>query len=384
MKTKLLILVVASLWMNSCDTNNEDVIIEPPTPEEPTELTFIDAFPDIVFNQPIDIQFSPDDTNRLFVVEKKGKIVVFENDISTIGSDFLNIESQVDSGGEQGLLGLAFHPDFENNNVFYVYYNPSADVSRISRFEVSSGNIDEANISSESVILEFFQDATNHNGGQLAFGADGYLYISSGDGGPQVNGQDLTTLTGNILRIDVDSSGGGLNYGIPTDNPFINDNNARDEIYAYGLRNPWRMSFDRMTNKLWLGDVGSGFIEEVNIIDIGKNYGWSTYEGTMCRFGPCDASDDVVFPVFEYERNPSGSAVTGGYVYRGSLNSELTNKYVYGDFVEGKIWILDISTFENELLFDTNYRISCFGIDKDNELYFADFSGGKIYKFDRD
>ncbi len=368
-------LLFGLLMLLAC--NSDEVVVV-----DNTVLTISNPFPDLTFILPVDLQSPSDGSNRLFVVERRGAILVFENSELAQSSVFLIIDNVSSAAGEQGLLGLAFHPNFESNRYFYINYNPNPSTTRISRFEVSNSDPNVADPDSELILLSFFQNQGNHNGGQLAFGADGYLYVSSGDGGLSVNGQDLSTLTGNILRIDVDNPTMGLNYGIPNDNPFVNDVNASDEIYAYGLRNPWRMSFDPITNTLWAGDVGSSTFEEINIIENGGNYGWDDYEGSNCRFPPC-ANQNVIAPFFEYPHGPNSTAITGGYVYRGTLNQELFGKYIYGDFGMGQIWAIDTDTAENELLFDTEMLISSFGTDSSNELYFLSYSEGVIYKFTR-
>lgn len=378
MKIKILVLLVLCIGMSACKSDDDANF------ENQDGLILKNPFPNLSFTRPIDIQNAGDGTDRLFVVEKRGVIQVFNNEETAEGNLFLSISGNVNDQGEQGLLGLAFHPNFATNGYFYVYYNPTSNMSRIARFKVSDTDMNVADPNSEFVLLEFFQDATNHNGGQLTFGPDGYLYISSGDGGPSVNAQDLNTLTGNILRIDVDNPDVGLNYGIPSDNPFVNDANARNEIYAYGLRNPWRMSFDRETGLLWAGDVGAGSREEIDIIEKGANYGWDLYEGTICRTNPCDPTG-LTSPIFEYDRDTNGGSVTGGNVYRGNQLSVLAGKYIYGDFVQGKIWALDASTLSNELLFDIGgFTVSAFGVDEQNELYVCNYASGVIYRIEEE
>jgi glucose/arabinose dehydrogenase len=349
------------------------------------------AFPSLNFSRPIDIQNAGDGSNRLFVAEQDGRIWVFPNDSDVKNSTrFLNISSEVSRGGnEEGLLGLAFHPDFASNG--YLYVNHSAGSPRrnvIARYEISEGDPNRADEGSRFVILEFNQPFSNHNGGQLAFGPDGYLYIATGDGGsggdPQGNGQSLTTLLGKILRIDVDKQDPGLNYAIPTDNPFVGSGNARGEIWAYGLRNPWRMSFDPVTGWLWAGDVGQNKYEEIDIIEKGKNYGWKIMEGFHC-FSPssgCDTSG-LALPVVEYGRE-YGVSVTGGHVYRGTQTPELYGAYIYGDFGSGRMWYLRYdgsSDPVNTAFPGSGLSISTFGVDEQGELYFADF-GGAIRRFE--
>jgi hypothetical protein len=338
-----------------------------------------EAFPNLTFKRPVDIQHPADNSNRLFVAEQQGKIWVFENNRDVSASlIFLDITQKVDdSDNEEGLLGLTFHPDFSDNGYFYVNYtasNPSRSV--ISRFKVSDLDSNLADPASEFIILEFNQPFGNHNGGQLAFGpTDGYLYIAIGDGGssgdPDGNAQNLKSLLGSIIRIDVDSTVGEMPYGIPNDNPFYgNTNGYREEIYAYGLRNPWRFSFDPITGWLWAADVGQNQWEEIDIIINGGNYG-----------PPCDTAG-LIMPIWEYDHD-TGRSVTGGFTYRGNELPELSGKYIYADYISGKIWALTYDGENppiNSELLDTNLFISSFGIDQDSELYFCAFDG-KIYKF---
>lgn len=355
------------------------------------------AFPNLSFNRPLDLEYPGDGTNRLFVIEQSGVIWVFQNDSNvTQKKVFLDIQDRVnDSGNEQGLLGLAFHPDYENNGYFYVNYTASnPNRTEIARFSVSPQNPDSADKNSEFQILSFNQPYANHNGGKVAFGpADGYLYIAVGDGGsggdPQCNAQNLHTLLGSILRIDVDTTIGNQHYGIPAENPFAgNAEGYREEIYAFGLRNPWRFSFDPVTNWLWAGDVGQNTYEEVDVISNGGNYGWNIYEGfhcytsaPPCQTQPCDTTG-LKMPVVEYSHS-LGISITGGYVYRGASVPELSGKYIYADYGSGRIWSLEydgVNPPANTLLMDTNLLISSFGVDQNQELYICAFDG-KIYRF---
>ena len=348
------------------------------------------AFPNLSFTRPVDLQHAGDDSNRLFVVEQQGMIRTFINaPETTTASVFLDIRERVrDNGNEEGLLGLAFHPDYANNGYFYVNYTASSPRRTvIARFEASENDPNIADPGSELVILEIEQPYGNHNGGQLAFGPDGYLYIAVGDGGsagdPQNNGQNRSTLLGNILRLDINSASPDRNYGIPPDNPFVGENERiREEIYAYGLRNPWRISFDAVTGELWAGDVGQNQLEEIDIITSGGNYGWKIREADRC-FEPAEdcSTEGLIDPVISYGRSDGGS-VTGGYVYRGSRLPEFAGKYIYADFTSGKIWILGMNgTTINEHmeLADTNLSISSFGVDQENELYICAFDG-RIYR----
>jgi glucose/arabinose dehydrogenase len=355
-----------------------------------TTFTLVEAFPNLYFSNPVDLQTPRDGTNRLFVVEQQGRIIVFENNQNTtVKKVFLDITDRVAWGGEMGLLGLAFHPQFSSNGYFYVNYtanNPRRTI--VSRFHVSPTNPDSADKNSELVLLTFNQPYANHNGGCLSFGPDGYLYIATGDGGsagdPQNNAQNITNLLGKILRIDVNTQQSPLNYSIPPDNPFINspDQNVRKEIYAYGLRNPWRFSFDLLTNKLWCADVGQYDWEEIDLIEKGGNYGWRCYEGNH-PYNLSGCSGNYIFPIYEYS-HIEGISITGGYVYRGNQFPELNGKYIYGDFGTKKIWALsyDGSTASNDLLAICPQAISSFGIDEQNEIYVVGYEG-RIYKFNK-
>ncbi|RIL12509.1 MAG: glucose sorbosone dehydrogenase [Proteobacteria bacterium] len=349
------------------------------------------AFPNISFSKPVDLQDAGDGSGRLFVAEQGGKIYVFVNNPQVQSKTlFLDISSLVETGGqEQGLLGLVFHPDYDSNGFFFVNYSKKGSGDTvISRFKVSTGNSNQADLNSETIILTFEQPFSNHNGGQLAFGPDGFLYIASGDGGsggdPQGNGQKLTTLLGKILRIDVDSASGGENYAIPANNPFRGSTlGRREEIYAYGLRNPWRISFDPQTSRLWAADVGQSAKEEIDIIESGKNYGWNLMEGFSCY--PPSATNcqnpELTLPIHDYPP-AQGRSVTGGYVYRGSRLPALIGKYIYGDFVSGRIWAISYngSQATNSELLDSDLLISSFGIDAAKELYLLSFTDGAIYR----
>lgn len=355
------------------------------------------AFPNLPnFALPLGIENAKDGTNRLFVVEQKGKIYVFENSPSVSTRKlFIDLADKVSQGGgEMGLLGLAFHPNYKNNGYFYVNYTTTQGYPRLtsvtSRFSVSASNKDSAVRSSELVLHTVQQPYDNHNGGCIKFGPDGYLYISYGDGGsggdPQNRAQNLDSLLGKILRLDVDNTSGGNNYAIPASNPFASHpNNNRKQVFAYGLRNVWRMSFDAVTGKLWGGDVGQGKWEEIDIIESGKHYGWKTLEGKHC-YSPssgCDSSNKVM-PVIEYEHINGDLSVTGGYVYRGSLNPGLYGKYLYGDYGTGRIWMADEAnpTPTNQLLIETvnpKRLLSTFGVDENDEIYFTAFYPGRLW-----
>lgn len=320
---------------------------------------------------------------RLFIVEQGGTIRIVENNI-LLQQPFLDITDLTRSGGERGLLGLAFHPDYKTNGYFFVNYTDTSGNTQIVRYQVSE-NPNQANPNSAKTILSVQQPYGNHNGGMIAFGADGFLYIGMGDGGssgdPQNHAQNLNSLLGKILRIDVDQ---GDPYSIPSDNPFVIQTNARPEIWSYGWRNPWRFSFDRDTGDLWVGDVGQGAYEEISFQALGEgggNYGWRIMEGKHCYRAQTCARDNFIEPLFEYEHD-LGASVTGGYRYRGQDLAELNNAYVYGDFVSGRIWLASENkgNWNSKELLDTHFNISSFGEDARGELYLLDYKG-VLYKF---
>lgn len=338
------------------------------------------------FAGPVAVTGAGDGSGRLFVVEQQGRIRIVG------GGTFLDISGRVDStSNEQGLLGLAFHPDYSNNGFFYVNYTydppgVNKDVTRVSRFAISAADPDLADPASEAILLEFEQDFSNHNGGDLHFGPDGFLYIATGDGGgagdPNDRAQDLGSLLGKLLRIDVD---GPAPYAVPPGNPFAGVAGVRPEIWAYGLRNPWRFSFDRATGDLFIGDVGQGAVEEVDFqADAstgGENYGWSCMEGDILQnFNPCDGSP-LTLPILVYD-NGADCAVTGGFVYRGRIGG-LHGRYVFGDYCSGKVWTAADSaggwTAQEWGLI--GFGLASFGEDDDGELLVVDRDDGAIYRF---
>ena len=357
-------------------------------PLAPVELE--PAFPGLEFDRMVLLTYPEDGSGRLFVVLQPGRIVVFENDPGVESArTFLDIRERVnDAGNEEGLLGLAFDPAFAENGYFYVNYTASGPRRTVvSRFSVDADDPNRADAGSELVFLEVAQPYRNHNGGHVAFGPDGMLYVGLGDGGssgdPRGNGQDTSTLLGSILRIDVsalDETGG---YTVPPDNPFAGgEGAARPEIWAYGLRNPWRFSFDRETGDLWAADVGQNRYEEIDLVGPGRNYGWNVMEGAHCfRRQGCDTRG-LEFPVAEYGRD-GGCSVTGGHVYRGLRLPTLYGAYLYADFCSGKIWALrhdGTSVTEQMLIADTGLSISSFGEDPSGEVYVLTFEG-TVYRF---
>lgn len=331
------------------------------------------------FSSPLNIQNAGD--NRLFIVEQGGRIKIINADGTVNPTSFLDISGQISSGGERGLLGLAFHPDYANNGYFFVYYTKPNGDSQVSRFTVDGSDPDLADSGSELPLFDITQPFSNHNGGCIAFGPDGYLYIATGDGGsggdPGDRAQNTTLLLGKLLRIDVDNPGGGNNYGIPADNPFAGSSTDAQEIWAYGLRNSWKFSFDRETGDLWIADVGQNAIEEINhepSTTPGLNYGWRCYEGSQ-TFNTTDCPDPstLTFPVAEYPHSV-GSSITGGYVYRGSNYENLIGIYIFADFVSGILGTVDASeTLTN--LGDYGQNWASFGEDVNGEMYLAGFNG---------
>jgi len=323
--------------------------------------------------RPVDIQPANDGSNRLFIIEKTGRIRIYQNG-QLLDAPFLDITDRVNDGGnEMGLLGLAFHPDYEQNGFFYVNYTGDGGNTRISRFQ-ASGNSADSN--SEKVLLVIEQPYQNHNGGALAFGPDGYLYAGLGDGGsggdPHKNGQNTNSLLGKILRLDVNN---GDPYAIAADNPFGN------EVWAYGLRNPWRISFDRSTGDLWIGDVGQNTWEEIDYLpagsESGANFGWSVMEGNHNY--DSEPQSGMYLPVAEYSHAEGGCSVTGGYVYRGTI-PEWNGVYLYGDYCSGKVWALILSDgqWQSQVMFETGVLITSFGQDESGEIYLAS-DNGSIY-----
>ena len=358
-------------------------------------LTLVNAFPRLTFTQPVFLTHPTDGSNRIFVVQQNGLIKVFPND-STIAAatTFLDLSRKLSaSSGEEGLLGLAFSPQFSSNRYFYVNYTaPSPLRTVVARYSVSPTDPSKADTASEFKIIEIGQPFTNHNGGMLAFGPDGYLYIGMGDGGsandPNGNGQNRSALLGKILRIDVNDTTASHHYVFPPDNPFAgNAQGFKEEIWAYGMRNPWRFSFDPADGQLWAGDVGQGTREEVDIIRRGGNYGWNIMEGKICRppATSCDTTG-LILPIKDYDHS-LGISITGGYVYHGYRRPGLRGAYVYGDYGSGRIWMLRYangSVTADSLLLTIPNLISSFGTDKDNELYVVTYvSGGasSIYRF---
>jgi glucose/arabinose dehydrogenase len=361
-----------------------DDALAPPT--KPSDGRHVVALAPLVthgLEQPVYLTHAGDGSTRLFVVEQPGRIRVLEANALRPGP-FLDVTERVLSGGERGLLGLAFHPNYHRNGRFFVNYTRKPDGATIVA-EYHRGAAETSASHEERILLTVLQPYPNHNGGMVTFGPDGYLYVGLGDGGskgdPENRAQNPNDLLGKILRIDVDR---GDPYGIPTDNPFAKTG-GRPEIYAVGLRNPWRFSFDSTTGHLWAADVGQYSWEEIDLITLGGNYGWRVMEGTHCFHPSADCSTvNLNLPVLEYSHQNRRCSIIGGYVYRGRLLRNLTGAYVYGDFCSGEIFALhpparNHALDEPHTILKTSLQISSFGIDEAGEVYVLDHKGG-IYR----
>ena len=391
----------------------------------PLPLQTVRAFPKFRPRRPVAITNAADGTNRLFIVSEYGQILVIPNDQQvTEAKTFLDIEPQVDyqdKENEEGLLGLAFHPKYKTNGQFIVHYTAKEPphTTVISRFTVSKTDPNVADPKSEEILLTFTHPYWNHKGGNAVFGPDGYLYLSLGDGGsandPHKNGQNIKTLLGKLLRIDVDHKSDGKAYAIPSDNPFAGRKDARGEIYALGLRNVWGMSFDKETGLYWAADVGQNIWEEIDIITKGGNYGWSLREGfhkfdvANAKPGPGRTPDlqnkpdpkdrtDLIDPIWEYHHgmdpkmptDGDGKSITGGFVYRGKRLPELVGYYVYADYVSGKIWGLKYDEKAKKVVANRpiagppGFNIPCMsiGADEAGEMYLGD-SFGQLWWFEK-
>ena len=378
---------VIALSLVSCGTGSSggDGTTPPPGPSGPPPAI---ALTTVVtgLSSPVGMESAHDGTGRFFVVQQGGLIRVVLN--GTVNSTpFLDLTSQVESGGEKGLLGLAFHPDFGGNRKFYVDYtrrNGTQLQTIIAEYLASATDPNVADPSTARVLLTIDQPFDNHNGGQLAFGPDGFLYIGMGDGGnggdPFGNGQNKNALLGKILRIDVDTTSAGKAYGIPATNPFASGGGA-PEVYAYGFRNPWRFSFDSAGGRLFAGDVGQDAFEEVDIVEPGKDYGWNVMEGTHCYNATTCTMTGLTLPIADYSHS-EGESITGGFLYRGTAIPGMAGRYLFGDFISGNIWVLtqNGTTWDRTLSLASGRGISSFGRDDSGELYVLDYGAGSILK----
>jgi glucose/arabinose dehydrogenase len=349
--------------------------------------------------RPMILTHAGDGSGRVFVATQRGPIHVFDGRDAKQTKLFLDLTAKVNpwaKDNEEGLLGFAFHPKHKENGHFYVYYSSQNEprTSIVSRFTVSKDDPNRADPDSEQVVMKIPQPFSNHNGGSITFGHDGYLYIGLGDGGgrndPMGHGQNVGSWMGSLLRIDVDRKSETQNYGIPADNPFVSREGALPEIYAYGFRNIWRLSTDRKTGRIWAADVGQDLWEEINIVQAGGNYGWSSRE-SLHAFGNKDLAgkDPLVQPVWEYDHRV-GKSITGGIVYRGDRLKELQGKYVYADFVSGKIWALELdeasgAVKQNLLVVPGGLPVLAFGEDEAGEIYYMleTINGRGIFRFEK-
>ena len=356
------------------------------------QYSLVDAYPNLPnFANAVEIVKANDGTNRLFVVQQRGIIFVFE-DSPTVSTrkTFLDLSSVVSqTGSETGLLGLAFHPNYAQNRKFFVYYTTGSPLrTEVATLQTSTQNPDSAIASSRQVIFTESQPFSNHNGGKIAFGPDGYLYISLGDGGsagdPGNRAQNRNTTLGKLLRIDVDFVQSPLNYAIPPTNPFVGQPNVREEIFAWGLRNMWKFSFDEQ-GRIWGADVGQNAWEEINIIESGGNYGWRKFEGNVVYNTSDPTPPNAKFPIWVYPHSSGDASITGGYVYRGSRIPALYGKYIYGDYVSRRIWALTydfVNPATNQFLLQGSQLISSFGEDFNNEILVVGYNStaGRIWR----
>lgn len=392
MKILTLTLILLAALVGSVAAQDEPVTLREsaPDPELVTLVSIADGF-----TTPLFVTDADDDSDRLFVLEQPGIIWIVEAG-NRLGTPFLDITDRVTGAvlrgySEEGLLGLAFHPDFAENGLFFVNYVNKNSTTVVSRFSVSADDANLADKASEEILFTLAQPYANHNGGHMEFGPDGYLYIAVGDGGAAGDilntGQNVTDLLGSLLRIDVDTAGTGL-YSAPADNPFATvDPSFAPEVWLYGVRNPWRFSFDIATGDLYIGDVGQNIWEEVNFLPAdapgGANLGWSDFESNH-PFKTNTAPEGMVTPFFEYSHDGGNCSVTGGYVYRGSVLPDLVGTYLFGDYCSGRIWAsyrdLD-GEWQTNLFFESPLTISSFGEDAAGELYVVDYSGS-VYRFE--
>jgi glucose/arabinose dehydrogenase len=369
----------------------------------PMKIKVERAYPNLRIERPLMIDHANDGSGRLFIASQLGTIhIVGKDEQIEEAPVFLDIKSKVayrDDQNEEGFLGLAFHPKFKSNGHLFVYYTTTEEklMSVISRFTVSKDDPNVVDPNSEVVLMKIKQPYWNHNGGTIAFGPNGYLYVGLGDGGlgkdPLLSAQDLSTWLGKILRIDVDNKTPGFNYAIPKDNPFVDVPNAKPEIFAYGFRNIWRMAFDRKTGDFWVADVGQDLWEEVNLVTKGGNYGWSIRESAHPFYQkPGQDISNLIDPVWEYPHDePWGKSITGGLVYRGTRVPSLVGYYLYADYVSGRLWVLKYDPVTKKVVenrkveWKASLPIVTFGETEDGEVLFSTTtSGGRIFRYVED
>jgi glucose/arabinose dehydrogenase len=377
--------LIAAQWCIGCSgaSHGGGIITNPP----PVQLELLQVASG--FTNPLDIQQPLDSSGRLFVVEQGGKIKIVNTAGAVLSTPFLDLTGNLVSGGEEGLLGLAFHPNFAQNGCFYVNYTTTRLTGNtqtvISEFKASPSSTNVAS-TAESVLFTVNQPFNNHKGGGLAFGPDGDLYIGLGDGGsegdPLGNGQNTSTALGKMLRISVSCNG---TFSVPADNPFANQPSPTNMIYASGLRNPFRFSFDRQGGGFYVADVGQDLYEEVDLMHKGDNDGWSIMEGDSCYNPPTGCNKTgLTLPIFVYPHTNGNAAVIGGYVYRGSEIAELAGLYVFGDYISGNIWTLAQTSpnvwTQTQILSAGASRLTSFGQDQNGELYTTDYTAGTVFR----
>lgn len=392
MRRLLVVLASALLMTVSAAAQETEPVINREAAPDSNAVTFTEVASGL-FN-PLFVTHAGDGSNRLFVLEQAGMIYVIKDGqrLATPFLDLTGIVSQDIRRGysERGLLGLAFHPEFADNGQFFVNYTGGqGGATFIARYTVSAENPDVADANSAEILFTIDQPFPNHNGGHMEFGPDGYLYVALGDGGaagdPLGAGQNLATLLGKIIRIDVD---GDAPYGIPEDNPFVDNPNALPEIWAYGVRNPWRFSFDRATGDMFMGDVGQNVWEEINFQPAdspgGENYGWNVFEASYA-YSMGTPPANMVYPVAEYRHENGNCSVTGGYVYRGEAVADAQGAYFFGDFCTGQTWVTyrDLSgAWQTQRFINLGFSLSSFGEDEAGELYVVDYAGGRVLRMD--
>lgn len=381
-------------------------LAEPPAElnTQPLPVRVVEAYPNLRIERPVVITGAGDGSGRLYIASQLGQIYWINQDDTEVEQPnlLIDLSAQVmykDHENEEGFLGLAFHPQFKDNGHFFVYYTSTVKphLSVISRLTATGADRATATLDSEVEVLRIQQPFWNHNGGTILFGPDGYLYIGLGDGGaahdPLQSGQDLGNLLGSLLRIDVNQTSADQPYAIPADNPFVQREGARPEIFAYGIRNIWRMAFDPQTHDFWAADVGQDDWEEINLIEKGGNYGWSLREGahkfTRGRGPGAEYREDLIDPIVEYPHTDDwGKSITGGAVYRGSRTPLLEGYYLYGDYISGKLWALKYDrqnrrVLENREIAWLNLPVFTFGQTDDGEVLMSTMTGGgRIYRFE--
>jgi len=381
-----LVVLAAFLLGTGCGSSNNPMSTATPAPTPTPSPVSLSLQPIVSgLSTPLGLEQPNDSSGRLFAVEQGGRIKIIQNG-AVLSPPFLDISSKITTGGEMGLIGLSFHPSFQLNRKYYVNYvrTVSGQIqSVIAEYQASAGNVNFSDPATERILLTVNQTGnfTNHKAGQLAFGTDGLLYFGLGDGGsggdPFGNGQNKSTLLGKMMRINVDTTSPGLQYGIPPDNPFVSGGGL-PEIFAYGFRNPWRFSLDRATGRIFVADVGQDQFEEIDLLQKGGNFGWNTMEGMHC-FNPASGCNQsgLVLPIVEYSHS-EGNAVIGGFVYHGPSIPSVQGIYFFADFGTGKIWELKETSPNNwtrTLLMTTGFNISSFGQDQAGELYVVDLAG---------